>query len=328
MSLSGTAWLAIDRRSGRRLIVHPTGLALPGKTGRHHYAIIPSDLFYAAIDAGSGRNAAYGPLLVQRLLREQAKRGAAQVSPAVLAADLGIKLKLALALLDSLERACVVERHRSHPLDSDEFHVYTVPGGDALYGLDADRLDEEQTRVLETVELGEHRLTVLGRRIDLDALDHRIVAVRAELAEEEIERIVGGLVAGNLTGATVLAGDLLNGLRPTLTVDSPDANPSLGPTPEAAWPDTSIGSVGTVGPVDMTRPSGTDAASRVTKSGIGETLEATLDRLDAEWMAQHPREQPGGEDPPAEGASVEPAVLDVSGLSPEEYRQLVAERSR
>lgn len=112
---------AVIRRPGFRSRLRARGIARPGEKGRQRFARIAPELFYAGLAASSGRTAAYGPLLVSRLLRQQLSRGAAHVSPAVLAADLALKPKLVTRLLGDLEAGDVIERHRndrSTPMNS------------------------------------------------------------------------------------------------------------------------------------------------------------------------------------------------------------------
>jgi hypothetical protein len=93
-------------------------------------------------------------LLIQRLLREQHKRGGAHVSPDVLAADLALKPTLIRAILARLEAAGVIERHHDHRLDSDELRVYSVPLADSYYPIDTAAIDPDETRQLEPIEVG------------------------------------------------------------------------------------------------------------------------------------------------------------------------------
>jgi len=229
----------IELRASRRSKIDVTGLAAPGRHGRQRWATISSDLFVAALNAGSGRNAAYAPLLIQRLLREQQKRGAAHISPAVIAADTALRPKLVLSLLDALEHTRVIERHREHPLDSDELRVYTVALGEPMHPIDTTTIIPEQTQLIECAETAGHELTLIGAQIDHNRLALRLAELTEGTPESTISATIEETVTGNLTGATLLAEDLLDALRATPTGTSSDTDPPIGATPRTASSDTS-----------------------------------------------------------------------------------------
>lgn len=226
----------IIKRPGRRSRLRLKGLAVPRDEGRHRWAWVPSSVLFAAIDACSGRQAAHAPLLIQRLAREQAKRGGAHVSPAVLAADLDLKETVVLKLLGEVEAAGVVERHRAHELDSEELHVYTVPGVADQYRIDTEAIDPKQTNRVERLELGGHALTVIGREIDFNQLALRV----RETPDATLEARIGETISKNLTGARILASDLLDSLRYPLDGASAPTYPVAEHPPSADSDPTSI----------------------------------------------------------------------------------------
>lgn len=227
------------RRPGRRLTVEPIGLGAPGKQGRNRYAVLPAPLVQAGLDATTPRRAGVGLLLLSRLLRDQRRRSACQAPAAVLAADLGVKPLLVLKLLDDFEHAGIIERHRRHPLDSDELPLYSVPLADPLYPIDLARLDPDQTRLREHLQAGEHDLTVLAPRSDLTRLAVRLAELRAAGLDAAANTALGDLAATNLTGAVVLAADVLTTLNGTLGAPSRDTHPQVHGTPGDDSRDTS-----------------------------------------------------------------------------------------
>lgn len=224
------------RRKGKRTIVQPCGLAVPFDEGRHRYAVLPAPLVRRARDAAIDP---LGLLVLQRLCRQQSARGAAQVPAAVLGADLAIAPATARKLLRDLHAAGLIERHKGHPLDSDDAPVLTVPLADGRYRIDVGRLDPDRTRVLEQVKIGERGLTVLAARSDLARIATRLAELRAH-NPEAAEAAAATLAAGNLTGSVVLGEDLLVTLAGrTLPSVWADTHTPLGRTLSDVSADTS-----------------------------------------------------------------------------------------
>lgn len=226
----------LTRRKGKRTIVEPCGLAVPFDKGRHRYAILPAPLVRRARDAAIDP---LGLLVLQRLCRQQSARGAAQVPADVLGADLAIAPATARKLLRDLHAAGLIERHKGHPLDSDDAPILTVPLADGRYRIDVGRLDPDRTRVLEHVKIGEHELIVLAARSDVARIATRLAELRAH-NPEAAEAAAATLAAGNLTGAVVLGEDLLATLAgTTLPRVWDDTHTPFGTTLPAVWDDTS-----------------------------------------------------------------------------------------